>query len=215
MQQVDYVQAFTQAPLDDDVFMHIPTGFYYDNPENNNHKVLKLRKNLYGLNVASRNWFLTLLAGLKSRGFKPSTIDPCLYIKDDILCLVYVDDTIFFAQNDEIINDMISDLQTDFDLTDEGDVEAFLGIKFKQNNHEITMSQPGLIDSILNNVNMLNQEKVKMHDTPVTAPLLHKHKNGEPRKEDWDYRSIIGKLSYLCRNTRPDIEFAVHQCARF
>ena len=85
MQQVDYVQAFTQAPLDDDVFMHIPTGFYCKNQENNKTKVLKLQKNLYGLNVASRNWFLTLSEGLKSRGFKPSTIDPCLYIKDDIL----------------------------------------------------------------------------------------------------------------------------------
>ena len=58
------------------------------------------------------------------------------------------------------------------------------------------MSQPGMIDFVLNNVNMLNQEKINMHDT--TAPLLHKHKNGEQRKEDWDYRSIIGKLSYLC-----------------
>ena len=54
-----------------------------------------------------------------------------------------------------------------------------------------------------------------MHETPVTAPLLHKHENGEPRKEDWDYISIIGKLSYLCQNTILDIEFAVHQCARF
>ena len=77
------------------------------------------------------------------------------------------------------------------------------------------MLQPVLIDSILNKVNILNQEKLKMHDTLVKAPLLHKHENGEIRLEDWDYRSIIGKLSYLCQNTRPDIEFAVHQCARF
>ena len=106
--------------------------------------------------------------------------------------MTYYADTIFFAQNDEIINDMISGLQNDFDLTDEGDVEAFLRIKFKQNNHKSTMLQPGLIDSILNKVNILNQEKVKMYDTPVTALLLHKHINGEPLKEDWDYRSIIG-----------------------
>ena len=40
MQQVEYVQAFTPALLDDDGYMHIPTGLYYDNQENNNHKVL-------------------------------------------------------------------------------------------------------------------------------------------------------------------------------
>ena len=28
--QVDYTQAFPQAPLDDDVFMHIPQGWYLD-----------------------------------------------------------------------------------------------------------------------------------------------------------------------------------------
>ena len=88
---------------------------------------------------------------------------------------------------------MISDLQTNFDLTDGEDVEAFLGIKFKQNNHEITMSQPGLIYSILNDINILNQEKVKTYDTSVTDPLLHKHENGEIRQEHWDYRSIMPK----------------------
>lgn len=214
MRQVDYVQAFTQAPLEDDVYMQIPAGFYVDNPENNNHKVIKLKKTLYGLSQASRSWFLTISAGLKSRGFRQSEIDPCLFIKDDIICLIYVDDTIFFARDDETINAMISDLQRDFDLTDEGDVEAFLGIKFQSNSKgEITMSQPGLIDSILEDVGI--QATSKMHDTPATTPLLHKHEQGATRETKWDYRSVVGKLSYLCRNTRPDIEFAVHQCARF
>ena len=53
---------------------------------------------------------------------------------------------------------MISDLQTDFDLTDEGDIESFLSIKFKQNNNKITMSQPELINYIINNVNMIKMQ---------------------------------------------------------
>jgi hypothetical protein len=28
--QVDYTQAFPQAPLDDNVYMHIPDGWAYD-----------------------------------------------------------------------------------------------------------------------------------------------------------------------------------------
>jgi hypothetical protein len=33
--------------------------------------------------------------------------------------------------------------------------------------------------------------------------------------EKWKYRSVIGKLNFLEKSTRPDIAYAVHQCARF
>ena len=31
----------------------------------------------------------------------------------------------------------------------------------------------------------------------------------------WDYRSVLGKLNFLEKSTRPDIAYATHQCARF
>ena len=40
-------------------------------------------------------------------------------------------------------------------------------------------------------------------------------KPGEDFAEHWSYRSIIGKLNFLEKSTRPDIAYAVHQCARF
>jgi hypothetical protein len=40
--------------------------------------------------------------------------------------------------------------------------------------------------------------------------------DGKPFAERWDYRSIIGKLNFLEKSTRPEIAcYAVHQCARF
>ena len=38
---------------------------------------------------------------------------------------------------------------------------------------------------------------------------------GKPFKGDFDYRSVVGKLNYLEKGSRPDIAYAVHQCARF
>ena len=34
-------------------------------------------------------------------------------------------------------------------------------------------------------------------------------------QENWHYRSVIGKLNFIEKSTRPDIAYAVHQCARF
>ena len=66
--KVDYVQAYTQADFDCDLYMHVPAGFAV---VNNKHvlvdglqtkglprqHVLKLKKNLDGLKQAGHNWF--------------------------------------------------------------------------------------------------------------------------------------------------------------
>ena len=52
--------------------------------------------------------------------------------------------------------------------------------------------------------------------TKVEAPLVT-DLNGSEAKRDWpnSYASVIGMMLYLASNTRPDISFAVHQCAWF
>jgi hypothetical protein len=52
-------------------------------------------------------------------------------------------------------------------------------------------------------------------DTPATTDPLGTDLEGEPFHEDWGYASVVGMLMYLANNTRPDIAFATHQCARF
>ena len=96
------------------------------------------------------NWYFKLRDGLLARGFKQSNIDPCLFIKYDIICLIYVNDTIFFEKNQKIIDNMISNFKRDFDLTDEGDVDAFLGVQFDYlEDGSVKISQTGLINQIL------------------------------------------------------------------
>ena len=54
-QQIDYVIAFPQAPVEKEIYMKIPKGFEVtgSNPEN---YVLRLNKNVYGQKRASRVW---------------------------------------------------------------------------------------------------------------------------------------------------------------
>jgi hypothetical protein len=51
--------------------------------------------------------------------------------------------------------------------------------------------------------------------TPATVDTLGSDKNRVHFSEEWEYGSIIGMLLYLAGNSRPDIAFAVNQCARF
>jgi len=76
------------------------------------------------------------------------------------------------------------------------------------------MSQPYLIDQILKGLGFNKRTKVKR--TPaVASKILHQDKEEEEMQTDWDYRRIIGQLNFLEKSTRPDISYALHQCARF
>jgi hypothetical protein len=55
---------------------------------------------------------------------------------------------------------------------------------------------------------------LKNTPTPATS-ILHADIEGLARQESWNYPSVIGQLNYLAHNSRPDISFAFHQCARF
>jgi hypothetical protein len=76
------------------------------------------------------------------------------------------------------------------------------------------MTQGKLIQSILDSLG------IKDNTNPKTAPalstkILQQHLDSPAFNESWHYRSVIGKLNFLEKSTRPDIAYAVHQCALF
>ncbi len=72
--------------------------------------------------------------------------------------------------------------------------------------------QSGLVKSVLAGLNLLQDSKTK--ETPSVG-ILYPDRDGIQHQDTWNYRSVIGKLNYIAQNTRPDISFAVHQCARY
>jgi hypothetical protein len=222
--QIDYIQAYTQAPVDCEVYMHIPAQFIVNNntlefsststPGNSEIYVLLISKNLYGLCHAGNNWFDKLHDSLLSRGFRQSSIDSCLFIRKDIILIVYANDYLLFAKDEALLDSFISTLQPEFNLTCEGDVGAFLGIQFlRTSNNHLTLTQPGLIRKIVKECGL--DAASKRHNTPAVTKLISKDSSRPQREHTWNYRMIVGMLTYLSMSSQSDIAFAVHQCARF
>ena len=94
-------------------------------------------------------------------------------------------------------------------------MEQNLGLMFTHNaDHTFRVSQPILVNRIVDSIpGMKNARGAK---SPVsTSMILTKDQDGEPRAEQWHYRSVIGMLNYLVNCTHPELAYAVHQCARF
>jgi hypothetical protein len=177
---------------------------------------LELKKALYGLHQAGLNWFDTLCDHLLIMGFTQSVIDPCCYIKGNLILLCYVDDCLLFCSDERKITETIGDLKQKFILDDQGDVAVYLGIDIAKSSGlempRFKLSQPHLIQRLINSIGLSDS---RLHDTPAEPRLkLTKDSDGLERAYNWSFQSLIGMLNYLC-GTRPDILYSVHQCSRF
>ena len=139
-----------------------------------------------------------------------------------MIVLTYVDDCIIVGPSMKDIDYFVAPMKygsENFVLTDEGDINKFLGIEMTQlDDKRFKISQPLLIDRILSFLNIDRNEcgmDTNTKLTPVGKPLLHKDLYGKPRKETWNYRTAVGMFTYLQGNSRPEMSMAVHQTARF
>jgi hypothetical protein len=117
-QGVDYINDFVQSPIgDQEVSIEMPTGFKKE------WEVLKLNKRC--------NFYNHLRSKLEhpSVGFVHLNVDQCLFISDKVIVLVYVDDTLLFARNQQDIENVTDNLREQrLVLDDESNVAGSLGI---------------------------------------------------------------------------------------
>jgi hypothetical protein len=212
--QIDFVLAFPQADVECELYMELPRGLIFEGCHRYIH-CLKLLKNLYGQKQACRVWHEYLVEGLIERHFKQSIVDNCVFYKGSTMLLVYVDDAIICGPSSKVIYEIIASLNEDYDVTDEGEIDDYLGVNVSRPTKDtIELRQPHLIQQILDEVGMLPQSKTKDKAAP-SSTILRRYLDGAPSWEKWDYRRVIGKLNFLEKSTRHKIAYVVHQCARF
>jgi Reverse transcriptase (RNA-dependent DNA polymerase) len=207
---VDFSNAFIQSHLDSPKWIHLPRGFQSSLPGKT---CLRLKRSLYGSRVAPFLFFSLISSVMLDFGFKQSSVDPCLFFKEGMMIALFVDDQYIGYDDQKKLDELLAYFKSrDLKRTMESDLTTYLGISVKRDSKSITLTQPGLIDRILEATNM---QDCRPNATPAAMTPLGSDPEGEPMAETWSYRSIVGMLLYLSTNTRPDIAFAVSQVARF
>ena len=130
--QMDVNSAFLKGYIYEEVFDSQPPGFEdYKHIEH----VYKLKKALYGLKHAPRQWYERLSEFLLSQGYNRGTSDRTLFIKKKkeniILVQVYVDDIIFGSTNEKMCEAFVEAMKSEFEMSMLGEMNYVLGLQVK------------------------------------------------------------------------------------
>ena len=185
---------------------------------NSEEYVLKLHRNVYGQKQAGRVWNKYLVNKLVNElKFKQSDIDECVFYRGRTMYVLYTDDSLLAGPDKDEIDQIVKDLKkANLNITDEGDIQDFLGVNIEmKKDGTIHLTQPHLVDQITSDLG-LTQDNVKIKETPsMSSKILKRDEDGQEFDKSFNYRSVVGKLNYLEKGTRSDIAYITHQCARF
>lgn len=208
--QLDVNNAFLHGDLKEEVYMKVPEGL--PNPSD---LICRLRKSLYGLMQASRQWHEKLATSLHTLGFVKSHHDHSLFIKkhNEEICIaaVYVDDIIVTGTNIADIEDFKAHLHHEFSIKDLGALNYFLGIEVGYTPDGILLSQGKFTKELLSACSF---DLAKKATTPLPLHIKLQADDGDLLPDPETYRSLVGKLNFLTI-TRPDLAYVVQSLSQF
>jgi hypothetical protein len=148
--QIDFVQAFAQAPVKKTLYMRVPAGIELEDGSDPKEYVLMIHRNIYGPKQAGQVWNRYLVKKLEQDlGFQQSAVDECVFYRGNSLYVLYTDDSLLAGPDKVEIDRIIEELQSKAKLSImvEGDLTDFLGVSIdRRPDGTIHLSQPHLID---------------------------------------------------------------------
>ncbi|CAI7878451.1 unnamed protein product [Closterium sp. NIES-53] len=209
LHSLDFSTAFLQGSLHEEIWLRRPPGFTGSFPAGTQ---WSLRRPVYGLRQAPREWHDTLRMTLASLGFVPSTADPSLFLRTNttlppFYALVYVDDLVFATADTEALAHVKSELQKRHTCTDLGKLTSYLGLRITRDRAQrtITLTRSHMVQQVLQRFGFT-------YSSPQSTPLTTGHSlsappSDEPVEPSGPYPELVGCLMYLMTCTRPDLAY--------
>ncbi|CAI7729918.1 unnamed protein product, partial [Closterium sp. NIES-54] len=200
LHSLDFSTAFLQGSLHEEIWLRRPPGFTGLFPPGTQ---WSLRRPVYGLRQAPREWHDTLRTTLAALGFAPSTADPSLFLRTDtslppFYILVYVDDLVFATADTAGLAHMKSELQKRHTCTDLGELRSYLGLQITRDRAQrtITLTQSHMVHQVLQRFDFT-------YSSPQATPLSTRHSlsalpSDESVEPSGPYPELVGCLISSC-----------------
>ena len=162
-------------------------------------KLWKLNKCLYGLNYASREWYLKVDEAITEIGGKRSMIDNAVFFwtqNQELIgmCACHVDDFILCG-SEGFLSVVISEIKNRFRVSSECDgMFKYIGLQIEQNGEDIKISQ-----------NLYAHDVTPFH---LNSQDSYNETQIYPAQKR-DLRSLVGQLLWISSHSRPDIAYDV------
>ena len=162
---MDIKGAFLNGKIEEEIYMRQPPGY-----ETDKSKVCRLRRSLYGLKQAGREWNKRFRSFLINIGFQRATKEHCVYLqkcanKSQIIG-VWVDDLFLLTHTQEDMEKLKAEIHREFEATDQGQPKYMLGIEIDvdMKSNSIRLSKEQYIQKIIDRFD-LGQERLS--DIPM------------------------------------------------
>ncbi|CAI7732749.1 unnamed protein product, partial [Closterium sp. NIES-53] len=217
LHSLDFSTAFLQGSLHEEIWLRRPPGFTESFPAGTQ---WSLRRPVYGLQQAPREWHDTLRTTLAALGFAPSTANLSLFLRTDttlppFYILVYVDDLVFATADTEALAHVKSELKKRHTCTELGELTSYLGLQITGDRaqHTITLTQSHMVQQVLQRFGFTYsspQSNILPTGHSLSAPPLD-----ESVEPSGPYPELVGCLMYLMICTRPDLAYPLSIIARY
>ncbi|CAI7856414.1 unnamed protein product, partial [Closterium sp. NIES-53] len=217
LNSLDFSTAFLQGSLHEEIWLHQPPGFTRTFPAGTQ---WSLRRPVYGLCQAPREWHDTLRTTLAALGFSPSTADLSLFLRTDtslppFYVIVYVDDLMFATADTEALTLVQLKLQKRHTCTDLGELRSYLGLQITRDRawRTITLTQSHMVHQVLQRFGF-------QFSSPQPTPLSTSHSLSAPPSDEsvepsGPYPELVGCLMYLMTCTQCDLAYPLSLLARY
>jgi hypothetical protein len=212
--QLDPLNTFVHAEIDETVYMRMPPGFQKLNT------VVQLNKALYGLRRSPILWQTKFTGVLRNMGFAEVPQELCIMKRGGIIYFFYVDDIVFAYRKKDAgsVTEAVTEIWKHFKLKTIGELKWFLGIHIFRDRpkRSLWLSQQSYIKKLANEF-ILGNKSDKGPPTPMAEEELPPLPTEvEVLEADRTlYQRKISSILYAAISTRPDIAFAAARLSRY